>query len=394
MRKEELLQRLWPDAFVEEGNLTKHVSILRKALGDMGDSGRIIETVPRVGVRFVATIVPIEPETTAPLPRDSVRHRRKSIVVASLLIPFVLAAVAALIVRSARVPQRPALAGALAVLPFTALADDRLAASPLGIGLADGIITRLSGQRLMAVRPTSLVRTYFGRDRPNVKALAIALDADVVLEGHIQQDGDVVRITAQLFDVARGAPIWASTFDQQKTELFRLEDAIAERVAGALRLQIAAAEQDRLKRRYTENGAAYEAYLTGRAAALRYTPDGSREAVGAFERALALDPSYALARAGLAMASADMYLRFAPEPQLPQWGERAEREAAEALALRSRSRRSARRAGGCAEKTRLRLGSGHRRESPCHHPESQPRSAAPHRGGRLLPPWPDGPITR
>jgi tetratricopeptide (TPR) repeat protein len=116
-------------------------------------------------------------------------------------------------------------------------------------------------------------------------------------------------------------------------ELFRLEDAIADRVAGALRLQIGAAEQERLRRRYTENAAAYDAYLAGRDALLQYTPDSTRSAVASFERALTLDRGYALARAGLAMASADMYLRFASAQEQQQWGDRAESEAGAALAL-------------------------------------------------------------
>jgi hypothetical protein len=76
-------------------------------------------------------------------------------------------------------------------------------------------------------------------------------------------------------------------------------------------LRLAATEQDRLRRRYTSNSAAYREYLRGRASLLRYTPEGTLEAVDAFEDALQNDPTYALARAGLTMAAADMYLRFA-----------------------------------------------------------------------------------
>jgi tetratricopeptide (TPR) repeat protein len=105
--------------------------------------------------------------------------------------------------------------------------------------------------------------------------------------------------------------------------------------AGALRLRLAAAEQQRLRRRYTENADAHAAYVEGRSELLRYTPEGARGAVVAFERALALDPGYTLARAGLAMASADMYLRYAPEPEHQTWGDRAKREAVAAIALDS-----------------------------------------------------------
>lgn len=87
------------------------------------------------------------------------------------------------------------------------------------------------------------------------------------------------------------------------------------------------------RRRYTSDAAVYQEYLRGRAALTRYTPEGTREAVRAFERTLELDASNTLARAGLAMASADMYLRFAQEHDVEEWGARATREARHALDL-------------------------------------------------------------
>jgi DNA-binding winged helix-turn-helix (wHTH) protein/TolB-like protein len=328
VRKEELLQRLWPNAFVEEGNLTKHVSTLRKALGDVGDAGRIIETIPKVGFRFVLPVTSVEERDPA-LPARGAMPRWQAAVAALL----VLGGIAVAIGRPWNTTSLPVRHEwkALAVLPFTALEGDAATADHLGIGLTDGIITRLSGQRLLAVRPTSVVRAYAASS--GARSVGGQLGVDVLLEGHIQRAGDTIRVTVQLLDVAQGAPIWGETFDETSAELFRLEDAIADRVAAALRLQIGAAEQQRLRRRYTENAAAYKEYLAGREGLLRYTPEGARFAVAAFERALSMDPSYALARAGLATASADMYLRFAPASELQKWGERATHEADGALAL-------------------------------------------------------------
>ena len=220
---------------------------------------------------------------------------------------------------------------AFAVLPFTALGSDDL--DRLGLALTDGIITRLSGQAILPVRPTSAVHRLVGANRPAPEQIARSLDVDVILEGHIQREGDAIRVTVQLIDLPSGSPVWAQTFDQPTGELFRLEDVIAQRVADALRLRLAAAEQQRLRRRYTENADAYAAYVEGRSELLRYTPEGARGAVAAFERALAFDPGYTLARVGLAMASADMYLRYAPERDLQKWGDRAKREALAAIAL-------------------------------------------------------------
>ncbi len=96
-----------------------------------------------------------------------------------------------------------------------------------------------------------------------------------------------------------------------------------------------AVEQARVYRRYTENVAAYQLYLRGRSQQVRYTREGTRAAVEAFEGALRLDPNYALAYAGLATASANLWLRFAPEAEIKSWKERAEREARRALELDS-----------------------------------------------------------
>src|SRR5262245_26485906 len=92
-------------------------------------------------------------------------------------------------------------------------------------------------------------------------------------------------------------------------------------------------EKGQTYRRYTENAAAYEAYLRGRAHLVRTTEEGTTAAVEAFGDALRLDPNYALAYAGLSMASADMHLRFAPPPEVHAWGSRALDAAARALAL-------------------------------------------------------------
>jgi len=327
LRKEELQERLWPETVVEEGNLTKHVSTLRKALGDIDGARTFIETVPRVGFRFAAPVLCSNGAGVLP---PSLASRWTAAVASALALTAITLAFAL-----SRMPDRHVNGSkpwtALAVLPFTTVGSDE--AEGLGLGLADGIIARLSGQRLLPVRPTSAVRRYPGGDRPRLLEIGRALNVDVILEGHIRRAGDTVRVTVQLTDVQAHSPIWAATFDQRPGELFRFEDAIAERVASALRLRLAAAEQQRLRRRYTENVAAYAAYIAGREELQRYTPTGARGAVAAFERALTLDPNYALARAGIAMASAEMYLRFAPEGEVQRWGERAEREGLAALAL-------------------------------------------------------------
>ena len=154
-----------------------------------------------------------------------------------------------------------------------------------------------------------------------------------VLDGEIVTDGAAITVLARLQDVAKRTTVWSERIVVRTDQLFSVEDAIAERVVSALRLRLAAAEQDRLRRRYTSNSEAYLEYLRGRAALAKYTPEATMTAVGAFDSALERDGNYALARAGLAMACADMYLRFAAANEVERWGERAETEARAALAL-------------------------------------------------------------
>jgi tetratricopeptide (TPR) repeat protein len=137
----------------------------------------------------------------------------------------------------------------------------------------------------------------------------------------------------QLVRVSDGVPLWGERYDLAQADLLGLQDAIAEQVTTTLKIRMTATEQARVYKRYTENVAAYQLYLRGRSQQMRSTREGTRAAVEAFEGALRLDPNYALAHAGLATASANMWLRFAPEAEIKSWKESAEREARRALEL-------------------------------------------------------------
>lgn len=220
---------------------------------------------------------------------------------------------------------------ALAVLPFHVL-DGGEEANFLGLGVADSTITRLANIRQIRVRPTSAVLRYENQTVDPQEA-GRTLKADNVLSGTIQKAADRIRVRVQMVRVSDGVPIWGEEYELAHAELFSLEDAIADRVTAALKIQLTAEERVRLYRRYTENADAYENYLKGRAFLARYTKESTLAAVGAFESALKLDANYALAHAGLAMASAQMRIRFAPETQVQDWADRAEHEASLALKM-------------------------------------------------------------
>jgi len=245
--KEVLIQRVWPDSFVEENSLNQTVSALRKVLGP-----KFIETVSGRGYRFVAPIV----------------------------------------VNAAPPPETPR---SLAVLPLRNLGAEE--GDWLGIGIADTLITRLTNVRELAVRPTSAVLRHAQSDAVEAGR---ALGVDAVLEGNIRKAGDRLRANVQLVSVATGAPIWARTFDERFTEIFAVEDAISERVAEALTTRLSGEERSGLRQHPTESSEAYRLYLNGRWYADRLTRDSLTQALESLQQAVALDPHFALGYSGLA----------------------------------------------------------------------------------------------
>jgi DNA-binding winged helix-turn-helix (wHTH) protein/TolB-like protein len=335
----EVLQReLWGnDTFVDfEQGVNHAIRELRAALGDSADSPRFIQTLPRRGYRFIAPLAQVDdsPGTSRDVP---VSVAAPSVSVAATAtrtrsrMALAMAGVAAVaIVTGAWLTSRAGVgpardAAALTVRPFVTAEDPAF-----GVGLASAIAIRLGGQQTLAVRsdwPQGASDT--SRAEPSASQ-----QATLVLDGNMTTNGPDVHVVARLRDTS-GTTVWSEQIRVRADELFSLEDVIAERVASTLRLRLAATEQDRLRRRYTENTAAYSHYLRGRSALVRYTPEGTRTAIEAFETALTTDPAYVLARAGLAMACAEMYLRFAPAGEVDAWGERAEAEARAALDLDS-----------------------------------------------------------
>ncbi|HEY9231347.1 MAG TPA: winged helix-turn-helix domain-containing protein, partial [Blastocatellia bacterium] len=222
--KETLIERLWPDSFVEEANLTQNIYMLRKALG-VHD---YIETVPRRGYRFTAEVreweeggaelivqertrssIIIEEEeeikelavaTAAVEPRLSPATTTRThwqiapLVWASVfLIVAVLGVVAYLLTQSKARKVSASAAPSIAVLPFKSLSADG-GEDYLGLGMADTLITRLSRVGRPVVRPTSSVRKYTAGDQDSIRA-GQELGVDFVLDGSVQRLDDRVRVT-------------------------------------------------------------------------------------------------------------------------------------------------------------------------------------------------------
>jgi serine/threonine-protein kinase len=185
----------------------------------------------------------------------------------------------------------------IAVLPFQPLARNNRDES-LEMGMADTLITRLSGIRDLVVRPISSVRKY-----ADLKLDALAagreLGVESVLEGSLQRQSDKIRVTVRLLNVSNGASLWASTFDDELTDIFALQDAISEQVAQALSVELSKEEKTRLVKHHTKNTKAYQLYLKGRYYWWKNSPEEYKKSRDYFHRAVEEDPSYALGYCGL-----------------------------------------------------------------------------------------------
>ena len=189
----------------------------------------------------------------------------------------------------------------IAVLPFKVIGaggtdtDEQF----LSIGLADAVTMRLSNIGRFLVRPTSSVLTSV-KSEPDPFAAGRALGVKFVVDGIIRHVGSHIRVTVQLLDVDAGSVYWAASFDEQFTDVLELEDLISDRVTHSLLPKITGEEEQKLAKRGTDNPAAHEAYLQGRYFWSQFTPDALQQAISYFNKAVELDPNYALAHVGIA----------------------------------------------------------------------------------------------
>ncbi|MBI4751148.1 MAG: winged helix-turn-helix domain-containing protein [Acidobacteria bacterium] len=334
LEKNEIMDKVWPDTIVEESNLTQNIYILRKILADPASEHKYIETLPRRGYRFIASVeevwneeagLLVEEHTKSTIvieeEQDEVRKeienqsdgaeeailaapesgrsvwRQKMLVATCVVIGLVIVAFCLWMLSKSKQPAGLQVQS-IAVLPFNSLtADSR--DEYLGLGLADALITRLGNVRQITVRPTSAVRKYTSVEQDPVAA-GRELKVEAVLDGNIHLVGERIRVTVQLVSVADGRHLWADKFDEQFTNILSVEDSISDRLATALALELTGEERKLLARRYTDNVEAYQLYLKGRYSWDKRTSEGVKKSIEYFEQAIKSDQNYALAYAGLA----------------------------------------------------------------------------------------------
>lgn len=256
LSKADLMQAAWSDAAIEESNLSVQIAALRKQLGPSPDGGDWIATIPRVGYRFVGSV--------AAQPGNAPRTEGE---------------------------PRPS----IAVLPFINLGSDR-EQEYLADGITEDIITALTRFRWF------FVIAYKDKSR-DVKQVARELGVRYLLEGSLRKSGERVRISAQLVDATSGSHIWAERYDLELTELFAIQDEIAERVAGAIEPELLKTEGAQAAARHTGNMTAWDLVRRGTWHFHQVTRENHLKARELFREACKLDPELPEAHIWLARVS-------------------------------------------------------------------------------------------
>jgi TolB-like protein/DNA-binding winged helix-turn-helix (wHTH) protein/Tfp pilus assembly protein PilF len=339
LTKDEVMNQVWAGSVVEEANLTRNISVLRKALGESPDHHQYIETIPWRGYRFVASVRQVRDENVDLTVEESTRsyvlieQERETYALdgepapesASIEKPFsqgdkgkrllkwrvslaglvvcagvaITAATLFLPVSRNQPPAPPAI-GSIAVLPMENLSGDP-AQEYFADGMTEALINNLARIRaLRVISRTSVMR--YKRSQKSLPEIARELTVDAVITGSVQRSGGRVRVTAQLLHAATDAHLWAKDYERDLGDLLKLEGEVARAVAEEIRIQVAPEERARLASARRVHPQAHEAYLLGRHHFSRDDEQGWKRAIEYFERAIQMAPDYAATYAGLSDA--------------------------------------------------------------------------------------------
>jgi DNA-binding winged helix-turn-helix (wHTH) protein/TolB-like protein len=340
VEKDDLMKRVWPDTFVEEGNLTQNVSVLRKALGESPNGPKFIETIARRGYRFVGTINRkqngAQPTGISPTLDPSVvnEHGRGSNsrpptiaassdaivqnghsmasggVSSALSSPttaagfkrraFLLATAVAVIaivgviyltgVGKAGAGSASSPIDSIAILPFVDDAAD-VDAQYLNDKIAESLINSLSKLPKLRVVPRSVVANYKSKDL-DPRQVGRELNVRAVVTGRVHRYGDTISIQADLIDLDNVSQLWGQLYERKLADVLIVQEDISRDIFENLRLKLNVEEKKHLE--------AYRLYLKGRNAWNKRTQEGLQQGIDLFQQAIDIDPNYASAYAGLA----------------------------------------------------------------------------------------------
>jgi TolB-like protein/DNA-binding winged helix-turn-helix (wHTH) protein/Flp pilus assembly protein TadD len=333
--KDQLLRQVWPSTFVEEATLAKNIFTVRKALNGQTNGSPYIETIPKIGYRFV---VPVETLSqngngTAPTALPDGHDQEKEPISAAAVVAYVgprrnwltpVAAIAILAMaavsyaslrlitewkHATRTPSHRI--QSVAVLPLQNLSGDS-SQEYFADGMTDELITMLA--ELRSVQVTSRTSTSrYRQTSERLSKIADELHVDAIVEGAVLRSGDHVRVTVQLIEGSTDRHLWATSYDRPTSDALALQADIARDVARQIQAEITPPEEARLRIRRHTDPEAQEEYLLGRYYWNRRNSVDLKLAIQHFQKAVSIDNNYAAAYAGLA----DCYLVlpiFSSEP--------------------------------------------------------------------------------
>ena len=275
--KDELFDKVWDGRIVSESTLTSRINAVRRAISDSGKDQRLLRTVARKGFRFVGE-VQVEQPAAAPASSPG-QPAGQDGEPARLALPALDRA-------------------AIAVLPFSNLSGEP-EQEYFSDGISEDIITALSKLRWFYVIARNSSFVYKGRS-VHLKQIADELGVAYVIEGSVRKDGERVRITAQLNEVATGSHIWAERYDRDLADVFAVQDEITESIVAAIEPQLYAAENFRAQRKAPDSMDAWDLVMRALSHFWRVTRQDNTVAQALLEKAIKIDPQYGQALGVLA----------------------------------------------------------------------------------------------
>jgi TolB-like protein/DNA-binding winged helix-turn-helix (wHTH) protein/Tfp pilus assembly protein PilF len=329
--REQLRALLWPEnTFVDyDLALKKAINRLRDVLGDSADTPRYIETVPRQGYRFLAEVRAVDSSVSSPAAHARLYWKlavgMSCVIAVALLLAFNVGKLRNRIFAY----SRPAEIRSIAVLPLQNLSNDPTQ-EYFSEGITDALTTDLAQiGSLRVISRTSAVQ--FKGSKETLPQIGRDLNVDAIVEGTVARTESRVRITAQLIDANSDHHLWARSYERDLKDVLALQDEVARDIAEEIRIKLTPKERTLLTRVQAIDPEAHDDYLRGRFWWSKRTAEGEWKGLDYFQKAIAIEPNYALAYAGVA----DSYLvlghhgRLAPREALPK----AKRAAMKALEL-------------------------------------------------------------
>ncbi len=330
VNKQEIFERVWTDSFVEDSVLTQNIYQIRKTFEEFGEKD-LIKTVPRRGyifkfenettltiereiyeeIEIIETDSEPEPKTLDLPSAKEPKYRRLNILLVAIVS---LIALSLSIVGSWRYanPQKNSTFSeikSIALLPLVSLSNDENEKA-LALGIKEKLLMNLGRIDGISVQNVNIDESELDK----------ITNADAILLGNVQRTDEKIRVNLRFLRASDKKQIWSASFDENQTELFKLQDLISTKITDSLALNLTKSEKENIFKRYTENADAYELYLKGRYYWNKRNTGFAIDAERCFRQAIEKDPNFALAYVGLAdklllngEKDADFYLNKALE---------------------------------------------------------------------------------